>query len=40
MRALSVQLDHIFEEGLPQRYARHARLAAATQEWGDDAGLN
>ncbi len=33
MRALSVQLDHIFEEGVEARYARHARLAAATQAW-------
>ncbi|MDI9549002.1 MAG: alanine--glyoxylate aminotransferase family protein [Chloroflexota bacterium] len=39
MRALSVQLDHIFEEGLPQRYARHARLAAATQEWAMTRGF-
>jgi predicted phosphoserine aminotransferase len=33
MRALSVQLDHIFAEGLPARYARHQRLARMTQEW-------
>lgn len=33
MRALSVQLDHIFAEGLPARYARHAHLAALTQQW-------
>jgi aspartate aminotransferase-like enzyme len=33
MRSLSVQLDHIFAEGLPARYARHLRLAHMTQEW-------
>lgn len=33
MRALSVQLDHIFAEGLEARYARHSRLAEATQQW-------
>ncbi|MGL4649536.1 MAG: pyridoxal-phosphate-dependent aminotransferase family protein, partial [Caldilineaceae bacterium] len=33
MRALSVQLDHIFAEGVEQRFARHARLARRTQEW-------
>jgi aspartate aminotransferase-like enzyme len=33
MRALSMQLDHIFDEGLEQRFARHARLAAKTQRW-------
>lgn len=33
MRALSVQLDHIFAEGPATRYARHARLAARTQQW-------
>jgi aspartate aminotransferase-like enzyme len=33
MRALSVQLDHIFAEGVEQRYARHARLAQSTQQW-------
>lgn len=33
MRALSVQLDHIFAEGASARYARHARLAARTQAW-------
>lgn len=33
MRALSVQLDHIFAEGLEARFARHHRLAARTQQW-------
>lgn len=39
MRALSVQLDHIFAEGLEERYARHARLAAATQAWAEARGF-
>jgi aspartate aminotransferase-like enzyme len=33
MRALSVQLDHIFAEGALERFERHARLARRTQEW-------
>jgi aspartate aminotransferase-like enzyme len=33
MRALSVQLDHIFAEGAAARHARHAHLAARTQSW-------
>jgi aspartate aminotransferase-like enzyme len=33
MRALSVQLDHIFAEGLAARYARHERLAALARHW-------
>jgi aspartate aminotransferase-like enzyme len=33
MRALSVQLDHIFAEGLDARFARHQRLATQTQAW-------
>ena len=33
MRALSVQLDHIFAEGIETRYARHQRLAETTQRW-------
>jgi aspartate aminotransferase-like enzyme len=33
MRALSVQLDHIFAEGMEARFARHAGLAARTQAW-------
>lgn len=40
MRALSVQLDHIFAEGLEARYARHARLAAATQQWAVRQGFD
>ena len=39
MRALSVQLDHIFAEGVEARYARHARLAARTQSWALDQGF-
>ncbi len=34
-----MQLDHIFEEGLEVRYARHARLAAATQTWATAHGF-
>lgn len=33
MRALSVQLDNIFAEGVAARYARHQRLAEQTQQW-------
>ena len=33
MRALSVQLDIIFQEGLAQRFARHQQLAQMTQQW-------
>ena len=33
MRSLGVQLDRIFAEGVEARYARHARLAARTQQW-------
>ncbi|MBK8050465.1 MAG: alanine--glyoxylate aminotransferase family protein [Anaerolineales bacterium] len=33
MRALSVQLDHIFAEGVDVRCERHARLAQRTQAW-------
>ncbi|RIK39174.1 MAG: aminotransferase [Chloroflexi bacterium] len=33
MRALSVQLDHIFVEGVEARFARHQRLAGRTQQW-------
>lgn len=33
MRALSVQLDHIFAEGVHERFDRHTRLAQCTQEW-------
>lgn len=33
MRALSVQLDRIFAEGLEARFARHAKLAQMAQQW-------
>jgi aspartate aminotransferase-like enzyme len=33
MRALSVQLDIIFAEGLDARFARHQQLAERTQQW-------
>ena len=33
MRALSAQLDHIFDEGLEARYRRHERLAARVRDW-------
>lgn len=36
MRSLSVQLDHIFAEGLDARFARHAALAELTQQWAVD----
>jgi aspartate aminotransferase-like enzyme len=39
MRALSVQLDHIFAEGAMDRFERHARLARRTQEWATERGF-
>lgn len=36
MRALSVQLDRIFGEGLDARFARHQHLAERTQRWAID----
>lgn len=33
MRALAIQLEHIFAEGVYERFKRHARLAQCTQEW-------
>lgn len=39
MRALSLQLDHIFAEGLDARYARHAHLATITRQWAVDHGF-
>lgn len=33
MRALSLQLDYIFDEGLENRFARHAALAEQTRRW-------
>lgn len=40
MRALSVQLDHIFAEGVAERYERHCRLAARTQHWAVEQGFD
>ena len=39
MRALSVQLDLIFAEGVGQRFARHRRLAERTRQWALDQGF-
>ncbi len=39
LRALSVQLDHIFAQGVYERFERHARLAARTQEWARARGF-
>jgi len=39
MRALSVQLDRIFAEGLEARFARHHRLAERTRAWAAEKGL-
>lgn len=39
MRAMDVQLDRIFAEGLPARYARHQRMADLTQQWALDHGF-
>ena len=39
MRALSVQLDIIFEEGVEERFARHERLAKRAQQWALDHGF-
>ncbi|MEZ4634228.1 MAG: hypothetical protein R2856_04490 [Caldilineaceae bacterium] len=36
MRALSVQLDIIFAEGLERRFSRHAALAERTRQWALD----
>lgn len=40
MRALSVQLDIIFAEGLDARFARHHHLAARTRQWALEHGFN
>lgn len=40
MRALGVQLDIIFAEGVERRFARHAALAARTRQWALDHGFN
>ena len=39
MRALDVQLDHIFAEGVEKRFARHQALAQRTQEWAESRGF-
>ncbi len=39
MRALGVQLDRIFAEGVEARFARHHRLAARTRAWAAEKGL-
>jgi predicted phosphoserine aminotransferase len=39
MRALSVQLEHIFAEGVMERFQRHANLARRTQEWARERGF-
>jgi aspartate aminotransferase-like enzyme len=39
MRGLDVQLDHIFEEGLDARFARHAALAKKVQQWAVSRGF-
>lgn len=33
IQALNSQLDDFFEEGLPARFERHAKLARITQDW-------
>ncbi len=37
--ALDVQLDRILEEGLDNRFARHAAMAKRTQNWAMDHGM-
>lgn len=39
MRALKVELDHIFAEGLEARFARHHALAERTRQWAIGAGF-
>ncbi|MCY4409869.1 MAG: hypothetical protein OXC27_05370, partial [Caldilineaceae bacterium] len=39
LRALSVQLDRIFEEGLEARYARHAYCGQMSRAWAVDRGF-
>jgi aspartate aminotransferase-like enzyme len=39
MRALSLQLDFIFAEGLDARFQRHQRLAQKTQQWAISKGF-
>jgi predicted phosphoserine aminotransferase len=38
--ALDVQLDRILAEGLENRYARHAAMAARTQAWAEEHGMS
>jgi aspartate aminotransferase-like enzyme len=40
MRALAVELGHIFAEGLEARFARHAALARQTREWAAGRGFD
>jgi len=37
--ALDTQLDRILDEGLDNRYARHAVMAGRVQKWAEDQGL-
>ncbi len=39
MRALKVELDHIFAEGLEARFARHQALAERTRQWATETGF-
>ena len=39
MRALKVELDHIFAEGLDTRFARHHALAERTRQWAAGRGF-
>jgi len=39
LNGLSAQLDAFFEEGLENRYARHARLAKMTHDWAKGHGF-
>jgi aspartate aminotransferase-like enzyme len=39
MRALKVELDHIFAEGIEARFARHQALAERTRQWAAEAGF-
>ena len=40
MRALDVELDHIFEEGMEARFARHTTLAQRVQAWAVSRGFD
>jgi aspartate aminotransferase-like enzyme len=39
MRALKVELDHMFDEGLDARFARHQELAGRTRSWAAARGF-